>query len=194
MVIKRIILNQGNINSIFLLDESLLEPSMLKGIRWVLRRGKGSNSFSLSDFSHKNYEIGINKYNIIPVIFPKKAFKINKFKDCMSYPLTIYKNKDEIAENKKLIEHLERLLLIKLENWKEYKPIRGIIEDFFKAAKGAFGLGKFHSYTDKSMYKNIYLCLLLTAIVVQCGFKIKTQLQQLAEGKIDFRPPKNKKI
>jgi len=83
-------------------------------------------------------------------------------------------------------------LLIKLENWKEYKPTRGIIEDFFKAAKGAFGLGKFHSYTDKSMYKNIYLCLLLTAIVVQCGFKSKTQLQQLAEGKIDFTPQKIK--
>ena len=107
--------------------------------------------------------------------------------------MTIYKNKNEFGENKKLIEHLERLLLIKLENWKEYKPTRGIIEDFFKAAKGAFGLGKFHSYTDKSMYKNIYLCPLLTAIVVQCGFKTKTQLQQLAEGKIDFTPPKNKK-
>ena len=111
----------------------------------------------------------------------------------MSYPLTIYKNEEDFAKNKKLIEHLERLLLIKLENWKEYKPTRGIIEDFFKAAKGAFELGKFHSYTDKSMYKNIYLCLLLTAIVVQCGFKTKTQLQQLAEGKIDFTPPKNKK-
>ena len=43
------------------------------------------------------------------------------------------------------------------------------------------------------MYKNIYLCLLLTAIVVQTGFKTKTQLQQLAEGKIEFKPPKNKK-
>ena len=43
------------------------------------------------------------------------------------------------------------------------------------------------------MYKNIYLCLLLTALVVQCGFKTKTQLQQLAEGKIELKPPKNKK-
>ena len=43
------------------------------------------------------------------------------------------------------------------------------------------------------MYKNIYLCLLLTTIVVQCGFKTKTQLQQLAEGKIEFQQPKNKK-
>ena len=43
------------------------------------------------------------------------------------------------------------------------------------------------------MYKNIYLCLLLTALVVQCGFKTKTQLQQLAEGKIELKPPINKK-
>ena len=101
----------------------------------------------------------------------------------MSYSLMIYKNKKEIEDNKKLTRHLQKLLLIKLENWKDYKPTRGIIEDFFKAAKGAFRLGKFHSFTDKSMYKNIYLCLLLTAIVVQTGFKTKTQLQQLAEGK-----------
>ena len=53
-----------------------------------------------------------------------------------------YKNKKEIEDNKKLTRHLQKLLLIKLENWKDYKPTRGIIEDFFKAAKGAFGLGK----------------------------------------------------
>ena len=35
--------------------------------------------------------------------------------------------------------------------------------------------------------------LLLTTIVVQTGFKTKTQLQQLAEGKMEFKPPKNKK-
>ena len=110
----------------------------------------------------------------------------------MSYSLMIYKDKPKIGENKKLTKHLQKLLLIKLENWKEYKPIRGIIEDFFKAAKGAFGLGKFHSFTDKSMYKNIYLCLLLTTIVVQTWFKTKTQLQQLAEGKIEFQLPKKK--
>ena len=43
------------------------------------------------------------------------------------------------------------------------------------------------------MYKNIHLCVLLTAIVVQWGFKTKAHLQQLAEGKIDFTSPKNKK-
>ena len=84
-------------------------------------------------------------------------------------------------------------MLIKFENWKDYKSTRGIIEDFYKVTKRTFGLEKFHSFTDRFMYKNIYLCLLLTAIVVQTGFKTKTQLQQLAEGKIEFQPSKKEK-
>ena len=42
------------------------------------------------------------------------------------------------------------------------------------------------SFTQKSMRKNIYLCLLLSALVVQQGFKTKTQLQKLSEGIIDY--------
>ena len=53
-----------------------------------------------------------------------------------------------------------------------------IIEDFFKVAKKAFGLGKFHSYTEKSMVKNILLALLLTTLIIQQGLKSKTQLQR----------------
>lgn len=95
----------------------------------------------------------------------------------MVYPLEIYKSKSRYRKEKKILEHLARQLIIKLENWKDFKPKRGLIEDFFKAAKGASGLGKFHSYTTKSMSKNTYLTLLLTALVVQCGFKTKTHLQ-----------------
>jgi hypothetical protein len=42
-------------------------------------------------------------------------------------------------------------------------------------------------------YTKIYLRILLTTIVVQTGFKTKTQRQQLTEGKkIEFQPPKIK--
>ena len=41
------------------------------------------------------------------------------------------------------------------------------------------------------MRKNIYLCLLLTTLVIQQGFKTKTQLQKLAEGIIELKPTKN---
>ena len=46
----------------------------------------------------------------------------------------------------------------KLKNWKEFKPIRGKIEDFFKVTKEAFGLDKLHKYTTESITKHIYLC------------------------------------
>ena len=48
---------------------------------------------------------------------------------------TLRKGAITCGKQKKLIEHLKRLLLIKLENWKEYLQTRGIIDDFFKAAK-----------------------------------------------------------
>ena len=175
-------------------NDSRIFDDVLKELkRRSLIKPKDLIYFDRGYFAYENYIIGINKYKIIPVIFPKEIFKITKLQGQMSYSLMIYKNPKEIEKNKKLIKHLQSLLFIKLENWKEYKATRGIIEDFFKAAKIAFGLGKFHSFTDKSMFKNIYLCLLLTSIIVLCGFKTKTQLQQLAEGKIEFKPPKNKK-
>ena len=152
-----ILIHPGAPNDSKIFDEVLKEIK-----RRSLIKPKDLIYFDRGYFSYENYKIGINKYKIIPVIFPKEIFRINKFQNQMSYSLMIYKNKKEIEENKKLTKHLQKLLLIKLKNWKEYKPTRGIIEDFFKAAKGAFGLGKFHSFTDKSMYKNIYLCLLLT--------------------------------
>ena len=183
-----ILIHPGSPNDSKIFDEVLKE---LK--RRSLIKPKDLIYFDRGYFSYENYKIGINKYKIIPVIFPKEIFKISKLQGQMAYPLMIYKNPKEIEKNKKQINHLQRLLFIKLENWKEYKATRRIIEDFFKAAKGAFGFGKFHSFTEKSMHKNIYLCLLLTALVVQCGFKTKTQLQQLAEGKMELKPPKNKK-
>jgi len=61
----------------------------------------------------------------------------------------------------------------------------------------AFGLGEFHSYTQSSKRRNIYLCILLSTLVIQQGFGTKTKLQQLAEDRIDLKPinqRKSKKI
>ena len=76
------------------------------------------------------------------------------------------------------------ILFEKLKNWKDLKPIRCLIEDFFKVAKDAFGLGEFHSYTVESMSRKIYLCLLLTTLIINQGFNTKTKLQKLAEGNV----------
>ena len=89
---------------------------------------------------------------------------------------------------------ISSILYKELRNWKELKPIRGIIEDFFKVAKDAFGLGEFHSYSVESMSRKIYLCLLLTTLIVQQGYKTKTQLQRLAECNVVQDSPYLKKL
>ena len=146
--------------------------------------------FDKGYFSLMNYYIAINKYKIVPLIFPKSIFDVNKIKERISIPLEFYKDMKTFEDKLEEITNLVDLTVEKLENYDDLKPERGIIEDFFKVAKNAFGLDEFHSYTEKSMVKNILLGFILTTIVIQCGFKTKTQLQRLSEGYLDLQPPK----
>ena len=181
--------------AIFIHSGAPNDAKIFEGILKELKRRKLIKKgdiiyFDRGYFSLKNYLIAINMYRIVPIIFPKSNFDINKIKESISLPLDAYKDMRTFEETKKEITDLVNQTVEILTNWKDLKPERGIIEDFFKAAKKAFGLGKFHSYTEKSMVKNILLSLLLTTIVVQCGFNTKTQLQRLSEGYVDFEPPK----
>ena len=67
------------------------------------------------------------------------------------------------------------------ENWKKYKPIRGMIEDIFKLAKNAFSLKNLHRYTKRSVKKFVCLHVLLIRIVVSLGVNSKEELQKIAE-------------
>ena len=144
-------------------------------------------------YSYENFNLGINQYKLICIIFPKNTFDIKKLEQKISYPLDVFKKKKKIEENKRLFKELKSLLLKKVENWKKFKPIRGKIEDFFKVSKEAFGLDKLHKYTDESVTKHVYLAILLTTIVIQQGYNTKTKMQQLAEGYIEFTPVKKRK-
>lgn len=150
--------------------------------------------FDRGYYSYDNYNTGINKYQVACVIFPKNTFNIKKLEQKISYPLSVFKKKKDIEKNKKLYKSLKNLLLEKIKNWKDYKPIRGKIEDFFKVTKQTFGLDKLHKYSNESITKHIYLTILLTTIVIQEGYTTKTAMQQLSEGNIELKPTKNRKI
>lgn len=181
--------------SIFIHSGAPGDAKIFEGILKELKRRKLIKSkdkiyFDKGYFSIENYQIGINQYKILPIIFPKRKFDINKIKDKLSYPLEIYNSTKDLEKLKKEIHEITTQIVKILENWKDLKPTRGIIEDFFKVGKQAFGLDKFHSYTTKSMVKNILFGFLLTTMVIQQGFKSKTQLQRLSEGFVDFNEPK----
>ena len=183
-----IIIHSGAKNDSKIFDEVLEE---LK-IRRLLQKGQVI-LFDKEYYSIENYINAINKYNVIAVIFPKQSFTIGKLDARMSTTLDIFHDKNTLEEEKNLFLKLTTTLYEKLENWKELKSVRGLIEDFFKVCKDAFGLGEFHSYTQSSMRRNIYLCILLSTLVIQQGFDTKTKLQQLAEGRIDLEPIKQRK-
>jgi len=98
----------------------------------------------------------------------------------LSYPLSIFSHSNPEKE-KEFYRGLVKSLKAKLENWKKYKPIRGMIEDIFKLAKNAFSLKNLHRYTKRSVKKFVCLHVLLVGIVVSLGINSKEELQKIAE-------------
>ena len=183
-----VIIHSGAKNDSKIFEEVLEELNR----RRILKKGQVI-LFDKGYYSMENYINAINKYSVVAVIFPRQWFTLEKLEARMSTSLDIFYDKTTLEDDKNLFLELTTKLYNKLKNWEDLKPTRGIIEDFFKVCKDAFGLGEFHSYTQSSMRRNIYLCILLSTLVIQQGFDTKTKLQQLAEGRIDLEPIKSRK-
>lgn len=93
--------------------------------------------FNKGYYSMENYLMEINEYNIVHVIFSRQYFRIEKLEARMSSRLDIFYNKKKLKQEKELFLELTTTLYKKLKNWKKIKPIRGLIEDFFKVCKDA---------------------------------------------------------
>jgi len=88
--------------------------------------------FDRGYYTYNNYQIGISKYKIVPLIFPKENFKIQKLNDKLTYPLQVFNNKKTEKQAKKLYNTLKNELLKKIQKWKHYKPIRGTNRRLFQ--------------------------------------------------------------
>ena len=115
-------------------------------------------------YAYGNYLIGINRYRIVPLIFPRSNFRMERLDGPLSYPLSIFNSKN-LARERRLFKALKAKLLNLLESWQNFKSERSIIEDVFKLAK-SMSLRRLHRYTMKSVYKfaalkSFWLTLLL---------------------------------
>jgi hypothetical protein len=137
--------------------------------------------FDRGYYSYKNYQIGISKYKIVPLIFPKENFKIQKLNDKLTYPLQVFNDKKTEKQSKQLYNTLKNQLLKKISKWKKYKPIRGKIEDFFKLCKSGLSLKKLHKYTPESAKRTTILIVFLAGLITTTGYTTKTDLQKLSE-------------
>jgi hypothetical protein len=130
-------------------------------------------------YAYRNYLVGMNEYRVVPLIFPRSNFDIDRLDGMLSYPLSIFGSKS-LEDERRRFKTLKAKLMNLLQRWHEFKAVRSVIEDVFKLAK-SFGLRKLHRYTRRSVLKFAALNVLLVGIVVSLGFREKKKLQRLAE-------------
>ncbi|MGA9188699.1 MAG: transposase [Methanosarcina sp.] len=138
--------------------------------------------FDRGYFSYENYVIGIAKYRIVPVIFPRINCDYNKLFDMLSYPLNIFDSKRNTKEEKKLYKRPMAKFKALMENWRRLRPIRSLIEDLFKLAKKACNMENLHRDTMRSVKKYCSLAVFLTGAVTAFSISDKKELQRLAES------------
>ena len=102
-----------------ILEELKRRIILHKGDRVLLDRGY---------YSYSNYTISLMKYQVIPLILPKKGFSFSKLEKLLICPLSWFNSKKSYE---KVIElsHMKKELEESLEKSDELAAQRSIIED-----------------------------------------------------------------
>jgi len=171
------VINEANVSEYTVYPQILEELSRRKKIR-----AGDTLYFDRGYYSYENYVIGIAKYKIVPVIFPRINCNYNKLFDMLSYPLSIFDSKRNTEEEMKLYKRLVTKFKSLIENWGGLRPIRSLIEDVFKLAKKACNMENLHRYTMRSVKKYCSLAVFLAGAVTAFFINDKKGLQRLAES------------
>jgi len=156
-----------------IVGELIRRRALRKGDTLVLDKGF---------YSYMHYVEGIAKFKVVPLIFPRKNFDLDRALGRISYPIEVFNGRrNYVEEKKRFYDSLVLEFKEKITRWKDFKPIRSIIEDLFKLAKNSFALSKQHRYTMRSVKKACAFCVLLTGVVTSLGINRKEYLQRLAE-------------
>jgi len=111
--------------------------------RRIVRRG---DTVIMDKFyAYRNYLVGVNEYRVVPLIFPRSNFDVERLDGLLSYPLSIFSSRN-LKKEKRRFKALKAKLMNLLQRWEEFKPVRSVIEDVFKLAK-SMSLRKLHRYT-----------------------------------------------
>jgi hypothetical protein len=171
------IVNEANVSEYTVYPQILEELKRRRKIRAgdILYFDKGY-------YSYDNYVIGIAKYKIVPVIFPKINCDFNKLFDMLSYPLNIFDSKRNTEDEKKIFKRLVAKFKSLIENWGELRIIRSLIEDAFKLAKKTCNMENLHRYTMRSVKKYCSLAVFLTGTIIAFSVNDKKVIQRLVVG------------
>lgn len=113
--------------------------------------------------SKKNYELLINRFYLVPIIYPRKNTNLDQIINYLNPPLDAF-----VYGKYKLEKWLNVVTQFKdlIYQWENLKQIRIRIEDFFNIAKNTLGLNRIHQYSLPSVEKKVVPIVFLTIILV----------------------------
>jgi hypothetical protein len=113
--------------------------------------------------SKRNYRILINRFYVIPIIYPKKNTKIDKIINSLNPPLDLFfYNKYKLKFWLEIVSDFEKLIA----KWENFKLIRSGIEDLFNITKNSLGMKQIHQYTKLSVEKKVARIIFLSQKLV----------------------------
>lgn len=112
--------------------------------------------------SKKNYTALINRFLLIPAIYPRKNTNLKKIISNLTPPLDIFKNNYKLRKWYSITEEFKEII----NHWGHFKFIRCRIEIFFNIAKNSMNLKKNHQYTISSIEKKAARGLLLAEYLI----------------------------
>jgi hypothetical protein len=113
--------------------------------------------------SKANYQIIINRFNVVPIIYPRKNTNLDKIIRNLNPPLELFFTKKyNMAIWKRTVAAFKKMIY----KWEDFKTIRSNIEDFFNIAKNFLGMNRNHQYTKVSIEKRAARIIFLTQKVI----------------------------
>jgi hypothetical protein len=125
--------------------------------------------------SKKNYKTLINRFLLIPAIYPRKNTNLRRIISSLTPPLNIFRDNYKLRKWFLIVENFKKIM----NHWSHFKFIRYRIEIFFNIAKNSMNLKKNHQYTKATIEKKAARVMLLTEYLISMFNPIYTDLRRI---------------
>ena len=100
----------------------------------------------------KNYIVAINRFFVVPIIYPRKNTNMKRIEANLVPPLDVWAGKAYLLD---IWMRIRREFLRLIAEWEVFREKRSRIEVLFDIVKNALGLKRLHQYTGRSVEKSV---------------------------------------
>jgi hypothetical protein len=140
-------------------DSKLLIPFLDKLYRTGIIKSEDLIICDKGFTSKKNYKELINRFYLIPIIYPRINTNLDQIIYDLNPPLDAFAhNKYKLAKWIQIVNEFKNLIY----KWEDFRLSRLEIEVLFNIAKNTLGLNKIHQYTKSSVEKKVVRIVFLS--------------------------------